>query len=62
MDTDAYCPLLRVRRQNIGTKLYGYVLAKRYTSTYLHKSEYLDFGAEGNTTAFFHSKGAAFSL
>ena len=32
------------------------------TSTYLHKSEYLILGAEGNTTAFFHSNGAAFSL
>jgi eukaryotic-like serine/threonine-protein kinase len=31
-------------------------------STYLHKSEYLFLGAEENTTAFFHSKGAAFSL
>ena len=31
-------------------------------SIYLHKSEYLDFGADENTTAFFHSKGAACSL
>jgi hypothetical protein len=31
-------------------------------STYLHKSEYLRLGADGNTTAFFHSNGAAFSL
>jgi len=31
-------------------------------STYLHKSAYLGLGAEENTTAFFHSKGAAFSL
>jgi len=36
--------------------------SKPRTSTYLHKSEYLVFGAEENTTAFFHSKGAAFSL
>ncbi len=34
----------------------------RRASIYLHKSEYLGLGAEGNTTAFFHSKGAARSL
>ena len=31
-------------------------------STYLRKSEYLTVGAEGKTTAFLHSNGAAFSL
>ena len=31
-------------------------------SVYLHKSEYLDLGLEGKTTAFFHSKGAAVAL
>jgi hypothetical protein len=41
MDTDAYCPLLRVRRQNIGTKLYGYVLAKRYTSYFAAQNSFL---------------------
>ena len=32
------------------------------SSTYLHKSEYLTLGVDGKTTAFRHSKGAAFSL
>jgi len=35
---------------------------KLATSTYLHKSEYLTLGVDGKTTAFRHSKGAAFSL
>jgi len=53
---------LALDREKIGTKLYGYVLAKRYTSTYLHKSAYLGLGPVGCTTAFFHSNGAAVLL